>query len=186
MEKHKIYSFLGHRKIENIDVLKRKLFQIVKRLILDCNVRVFLFGSRSDFNTLCHCVVTTLKKKYPDIKKIIFTCKSESCILESDRQHWEQIFSRIHTQDVHFLAFDEEFEHKTKYAAGKARYVERNQSMIQNSDYCIFYYNENYLPPKRQYTKNSNGTYQPNSGTAIAYAYAKQKEKHIINLFQKE
>ena len=28
----------------------------------------------------------------------------------------------------------------------KASYVERNQAMINNSNYCVFYYDENYQP----------------------------------------
>ena len=30
--------------------------------------------------------------------------------------------------------------------AGKAAYVERNYEMINNSRYCICYYDENYMP----------------------------------------
>ncbi len=63
-------------------------------------------------------------------------------------------------------------KHKTKYDAGRASYVERNQAMINDSDFCIFYYNKNYIPKTK--TK---------SGTKIAYEYALRKKKNIINLF---
>ena len=56
--------------------------------------------------------------------------------------------------------------------------------MIDTSDYCVFYYDENYEPEIRKYTKRSIGYYQPKSGTAIAYAYAKRKKKFLINLVQ--
>ena len=56
--------------------------------------------------------------------------------------------------------------------------------MINDSDYCIFYYDENYRPKMRTYSKQSVLNYQPNSGTAIAYNYAKQKHKKIINLIK--
>ncbi len=36
----------------------------------------------------------------------------------------------------------------------------------------------------RKYSKRSIGYYQPKSGTALAYAYAKQKKKLIINVFE--
>lgn len=65
------------------------------------------------------------------------------------------------------LCVKEEIEYKTKYTSGRVSYVERNQAMINDSDYCIFYYDENY---------------QPKSGTALAYTYAKQKKKQIINI----
>ena len=55
--------------------------------------------------------------------------------------------------------------------------------MIETSDYCIFYYDENYEPEMRKYSRHSIGYYQPKSGTALAYTYAKQKKKHIINVF---
>jgi len=34
--------------------------------------------------------------------------------------------------------------------AGKASYVERNQEMINKSDFCVVYYDEKYLPPCRK------------------------------------
>lgn len=70
------------------------------------------------------------------------------------------------------LGFEEEFENKTKYKARKASYIERNYAMINDSDFCVFYYNEKYVP----LTKT-------NSGTKIAYDYAISKHKKVINLF---
>ena len=81
------------------------------------------------------------------------------------------------------LCVDEEFELKTKYTSGKASYVERNQAMIDNSDYCIFYYNENYKPKPRKQSKRDINYYQPKSGTFLAYKYAQKKKKEIINIF---
>lgn len=77
-----------------------------------------------------------------------------------------------------------EVEHKTKYTSGRASYVERNQAMINDSDFCIFYYDENYEPEMRKYPKRSIGFYQPKSGTKLAYDYAKQKRKILINMLQ--
>ena len=48
--------------------------------------------------------------------------------------------------------------------------------MIDESDYCIFYYNENYVP----ITKKQNQSKV--SGTKLAYEYAVKKNKHIINV----
>ena len=67
--------------------------------------------------------------------------------------------------------------------AGKASYVERNQEMINQSDYCIVYYDDNYLPPRRKNSRRDLTDYQPKSGTAIAYDYAVKKKKKIINVF---
>jgi len=184
MEKHKVCSFFGHRKIEITEELKQKVKEIIEDLIVNHNVLTFLFGSRSDFDYLCHLVVTELKEKYPNIKRIAYTCRSETCTLESERAHWEEVYSYFRKEKVTLLGVEEEVEHKTKYTSGRASYVERNQAMINDSDYCIFYYDENYQPEMRKYSKRSIGYYQPKSGTALAYAYAKQKRKTLINVVQ--
>lgn len=175
---NKVCCFFGHRKIE----ITEKLKETIEKLITECNVLTFLFGSRSEFNYLCYLIVSELKEKYPDIKRIAYTCKNETCVLESERQKWEEICSHITKQDLCLLVVDEEFEYETKYKSGKASYVERNQSMIDHSDYCVFYYDERYQPKIRKYSKQSIGYYQPKSGTKLAYNYAKQKRKIIINL----
>ena len=48
--------------------------------------------------------------------------------------------------------------------------------MIDGSDYCVFYYDENYKPPRRKYSKRSVGDYQPKSGTKVAFDYANQRK----------
>lgn len=55
--------------------------------------------------------------------------------------------------------------------------MERNADMIDKSDVCIFYYDENYLPPRRKNAKRAIADYQPKSGTKIAYDYAQTKKK---------
>ena len=177
-------SFFGHRKIELTEELKQKVKEVVENLIVNHNVLTFLFGSRSDFDYLCHLVVTELKDKYPNIKRIAYTCRSETCTLESERAHWEEVYSHFRKEKVTLLGVEEEVEHKTKYTSGRASYVERNQAMISDSDYCVFYYDENYQPEMRKFSKRSVGYYQPKSGTALAYAYARQKRKTLINLAQ--
>ena len=177
-------SFFGHRDIKITEELKQKVKKIVEDLIVYKNVSTFLFGSRSTFDSLCHLVVTELKVKYPNIKRIGYTCKSETCILESDRVKWEEIYSRLQKKEVNLLGVEEEYEHKTKYSAGRASYIERNFAMINDSDFCIFYYNDNYEPAIIRYPKQSIRYYKPKSGTAIAYNYAKQKRKILINITQ--
>ena len=54
--------------------------------------------------------------------------------------------------------------------AGKATYVERNCEMINNSRFCIVYYDAPHAPTNRK------------SGTKIALDYAIKKQKHIIVL----
>ena len=179
----KTCCFIGHRKIEKTDKLKTEIYEFIENLIVNENVKRFLFGSKSEFDYLCHSVVTELKGKYPEIKRIGYTCRSEAVILENEREKWEKLFSHFDNLEADLLGVEEEFEHKTKYSSGKASYVERNQAMINDSDYCLFYYNANYVPPQRKKGKDGLGYYQPKSGTAIAYNYAKRKKKIIKNFY---
>ena len=139
MEKHKTCSFIGHREIDENNKLKQKIKECIEDLIIKCNVQTFLFGSRSNFNNLCHEIVTELKEKYPSIKRICYTCKSEGCTLESEKREYEKLYSNFFRREVHLIAYEEEFEHKTKYTAGKASYIERNQAMISDSDFCVLF-----------------------------------------------
>ena len=184
MEKHKTCSFFGHRKIEETEELKTRVQSVIINLIENKGVEIFLFGSKSDFNSLCHVIITKLKEKYPLIQRRVYTCRSETCVLEKERAYWEKIYSQFEKGSVSLLEVEEEIEHKTKWTSGKAQYVERNQAMIDNSDFCIFYYNEEYKPPLRKHSRNALSTYQPKSGTKLAYEYALRKKKEIINLFE--
>ena len=176
-------SFFGHRNIKITQELKNNVKNVIKNLIIKHNVLIFLIGSRSNFNQLCHLIVTELKEEYPLIKRIAYTCKNETCILEKERKKWEEAYSFINKKETHLLGVESEYEFKTKYTAGKNCYIERNQAMINNSHYCIFYYNKDYKPEKRKASKQTISYYQPQSGTSIAYNYAKHKNKNIINVY---
>ena len=178
-----ICCFIGHRKIDLTKQLEEKTKKVIEDLIVNKNVATFLFGSKSEFDSLCHRLVSNLKEKYPHIKRIAYTCRSESCILESEKQKWEEIYSKFFKQKVKLFCYDEEFEHRTKYTSGRASYVERNMAMIDRSNYCVFYYDESYKPPAKKEIKHGERFCQQMSGTAIAYKYASRKKKYIINIF---
>ena len=183
---HKSCSFFGHRKINVSDELEQKLKGIIEDLIINHNVSTFLFGSKSEFNNLCHKIVSHLKEIYPNIRRIAYTCKNETCIISNEIEKWEKIYSNLNNynnDNVYLLVVEEEYNYKTKYTSGKASYLERNQEMIDNSDYCVFYFDENYKPNKRKISKTNNNFYQPKSGTALAWTYSNTKEKSIINTF---
>ena len=180
----KTCCFIGHRKIEITEKLVLTIRNIIQRLIKDEKVNTFAFGSRSEFNDLCYGIVTELKKEFSGLERVYMTCRSETCILENERQELEKIYSNVLKREVHFHGYEKEIQHKTKYISGRASYIERNQALIDMSDFCIFYFDKNYLPPKRKISKRFVCLYQSNSGTAIAYKYAKQKKKHIINVFE--
>ena len=168
IDKEKSCCFFGHRRIDETAELKNNLYEIIENLIANENIDTFLFGSKSQFDDLCHKTVTELKEKYPHIKRIY---------VRSAYQYipdWYEKSLLENNEDTYFP------EHMEK--AGKASYVERNQEMINKSDFCVIYYDENYLPPKRRNSKRDLMDYQPKSGTAVAYDYAVKKKKKIINL----
>ena len=173
----KACSLFGHRDTEQTEELKQKVKETVERLIVEEEVDTFLFGSRSKFDDLCLFVVTQLKGKYPNIKRV-YVWSQYPCI------------DKLYT-DYLLEYYDDTIIPNRVEKAGKASYLERNQEMINASDFCVFYYNPSYLPPKRKYSKRDISEYQPKSGTRLAWGYAAQK-KHggkditIINFYQSE
>lgn len=182
----KTCSFIGHRKIDETEDLKSRLQNLIEGLILD-GFDTFSFGSKSDFNTLCHGVVTNLRKKYPRIKRVVYPVKSEGVILEKDKERLEKIYFNVVKKEIDFLAYEEGELNDKLLKSGKASYVERNRLMIDESDFCVFYYDQSYRPERKLYSKKSvNGLYtSQNSGTALAYSYAVSKNKPLINVFTK-
>lgn len=148
--------FLGHRTINETEELKSKLIEIIEKLIIDEKVDTFLFGSKSQFNSLCLELVTEIKVKYPHIKRIYVRAE----------------YPNIDEQYTNYLL---EFFEDTYYPehirnSGKVAYVERNYEMINKSHYCIVYYDEQNAPTTRK------------SGTKIALDYAIKKGKQITVL----
>ena len=167
---NKVCCFFGHRKIDKTLELKERLLSEIENLITNENVTKFLFGSKSQFDDYCYEIVSELKEKHSHIKRVY---------VRSDNQHipdWYEDSLLEHYEETYFP------EHMAK--AGRASYVERNQEMINKSDACICYYDENYLPPKRKNSRRDLFDYQPKSGTAVAYEYALKKKVKIINVFK--
>ncbi len=169
-EKLRCCCFFGHRKIEETDELKNTVFSVVEDLITNENVDTFLFGSKSDFDGFCQKVVTQLKETYPHIQRIYVRAEFPY-INDSYRKY---LLER----------FEDTYYPEKKVAAGKAAYVERNYEMINKSNYCVVYYDENYAPPRRRNSHRALTDYQPKSGTKLAYDYAVRKNCKIINVFQ--
>ena len=154
--KEKTCCFFGHREINETEVLKTKLMEIIEKLIVDENVDTFLFGSKSQFNSLCLELVTELKEKYPHIKRIYVRAE----------------YPDINEQYTNYLleSYEDTYYPEHIRSSGRAAYVERNYEMIDNSHFCIVYYDESNAPTTRK------------SGTKIALDYALKKQKHIIAL----
>ena len=161
-------TFFGHRKIEDAENLKDKVYEVAENLILNHKVKTFLFGSKSEFNSLCENALSELKEKYPDIKRIYI--RAEYPYISGNYEKYL------------LKSFEETYFPNNAINSGKAVYVERNKEMIDKSDFCIFYYKEDYKPQERKHSKSDLSSYQPKSGTKLAYDYALKKNKKIINI----
>lgn len=133
---------------------------------------------------LCHFVLKSLLKLkliYPYIRRIAYTCRHETCTLECEKETWLKRYSYANN-NFRLQTVDEEILYPHREKTSKSSYIQRNFAMIDASNYCVFYYNDQYKPPKRKLNKRTLSTYQPNSGTKLAYNYAKRKNVVIINV----
>lgn len=156
--------FFGHRNIDVSTELEEKLCSIIEKLILDYDVNTFLFGSKSEFNSLCHDAVSELQEKYPYLKRIYVRA--------------EFPYISEHYKSYLFQWYEETYYPEKILHAGRNVYIKRNYEMVDRSQFCVVYFDEAYTPRKRG---KSTGT---KSGTKLAYDYAIRKNKTVINLFE--
>ena len=158
MKKNQTCCFFGHRKINETTELKNKLNKVIEDLIINKKVDTFLFGSKSEFNDLCLSTVTKLKVESPYIKRVY---------VRAEYQYIDENYKNYLLE-----SYEETYYPQKIINAGKAAYVERNYEMTDKSSFCVMYYDESYLPNR----KNKK------SGTKIAYEHAMQKGNEIINV----
>ena len=173
MSIEKTVCFFGHRKISVTDDLKSRLHNEIENLITADGIDIFLFGSKSQFDDLCYQIVSDLKSKYPNIKRIYVRAEFERIDGEGSRAYREGLLE----------CYEDTYYPECVSGAGKAIYVKRNCHMIDKSSVCVVFYDENYLPARRKQSRRDLFDYQPASGTGIAYQYAVKKKKKIINIF---
>lgn len=130
------------------------MYSIIKNLITAHNISVFIFGSKSEFNSLCYEVVTEIKQLYPYIKRVYV--RAEYPVIDDD-------YKKHLLGKYEYTYFPEKL-----LGATKAVYVKRNYEMINSCDYCVFFFDEAYSTKKRK------------SGTKIALDYAVKQNKKIF------
>ena len=154
--KNKTCCFFGHRTINETEELKSRLIEIIEKLIVEKSVDTFLFGSKSRFNNLCLETVTEIKEKYPYIKRVYV------------RAEYPDISE--HYKNYLLESYEDTYYPEKILNSGRASYVERNYEMIDNSHYCVVYYDKQGVPTTRK------------SGTKTALDYAIKKRKNIISV----
>ncbi len=145
---------LGHRTINETMNLRTQLSEAIESLIVDKGVNTFLFGSKSQFNDLCYDLISQTKKQHPHIRRIYI--RAEFPIIDDSYRAY--LLERYE---------DTIFPEKLKNT-GRSIYVQRNYEMINQSRYCLVYYDEAYAPAKRK------------SGTKIALDYAIKQNREIM------
>ena len=161
--------FIGHRKIPVTAELKNKLYEVIEDLILKKNIDTFLFGSKSEFDSLCLAAVTRAKKKYPRIKRIYV--RAEYPYISDDYKNYL------------LKDYDDTYYPTKIICSGRAVYIRRNRDMIDKSCICVVYCDPDYTSSARKIPdKGSGPARQAGSGTKTACFYAERKGKTVINL----
>ncbi len=156
MNKSHTCCIFGHRTITESEELKTSFYNIIEKMILHENVDTFLFGSKSRFNDFCLDLVTKMKEKYPHIKRIYVRA--------------EYPYISENYKNYLLESYEDTYYPEKIIGAGRAVYIKRNYEMINNSDFCIVYYDEQNAPANRK------------SGTGIALDYAIKKGKCVMKL----
>lgn len=106
-------AVIGHRKINKTQDFVNKLTEIIVNLIENEGADSFLFGSRSEFDDLCYDIVTELRYKYPQIKRVYERAeygKIDQDYLKTVLKYYEDTF----------------YSYKVE-SSGKLAYVTRNE-----------------------------------------------------------
>lgn len=171
----KVCCFIGHRNVKRTVELREKITNTVRWLITEKEVDQFLFGSKSNFDDFCQEILKELRMEYSHIRRV----------------YVRTYYPELGEPYIGYILrdFEDTYMPECIENAGVARYVERNQEMINASDYCIFYYDPQYQPPKRKYSKHGVGEYQPKSGTKVAFDYANRRKRGgkniiLINIYE--
>ncbi len=110
--KDKTCCFFGHRKINESKELKSKLVEIIENLIGEKQVDTFLFGSKSQFNSLCQEIVTEIKEKYPHIKRVYVRA--------------EYPYISEYYKNYLLVSYEDTYYPEKIMNLGRASYIERN------------------------------------------------------------
>lgn len=152
-------GIIGHRNLKGKGIVELRFLNVVQNKFPTDEELQFNFGSNSEFDTLIWKIVSKAQEDGENVTLVNFACGSEKPLLKDNKKEAQRWFDQV--------VFPENAKN-----CGRRVYIERNKALIDASDVMLFYFDENYSPAFS------------NSGTRIAYEYAKSKNKKIINLFK--
>ncbi len=141
-----IWKIISHAKnIDDVEQVYKDTFTVIENLITKENVATFYFGGQSDFDDICHEIVTKLQLTRPHIKRICIPCRHESVIFKHEKEEIDRRYNNFFKREYNVKDFDEQIRLDNVILAGNWAYSQRNKEMINRSNICVLYYNENYL-----------------------------------------
>ena len=162
--------FIGHRKLD-LKFPKEHLYNLIKYLIINVGIRNFLFGSNSEFNDLCHQIVTSFKEIYPNIVRTNYPLSQNARVTPTGKLELEQTLKKLYKKIFYICDYDN-FATATN-SNGSFAYIKRNFFMIENANLVVVYL--------RDIKSKNNKTGQiTNSGTKLAVDFAIKLKKDII------
>ena len=164
-------------KLTNDEMKNLELF--IEKLIIKIGVTVFLFGTNSEFTDICYDIISKKQERFKSIIRVLYPCRENEGIKKCEKEQYQKLYSRLFKKDITVQDYDEIIDMRHIFNAGKSVYYQRNVKMVDECDCSLFYYQNDYKPPKRKYSKNSI-FYQPKSGTKLILDYAVKKKKKIF------
>ena len=76
--KSKSCCIIGHRKVEEPEIVKENIQRAIHELI-NTGVDTFIFGDHSQFDTLCHEIVTQARLTYPYVRRVHYRKRDSVC-----------------------------------------------------------------------------------------------------------
>ena len=162
--------FIGHRKLD-LQFSKEHLYNLIKHLIINVGVKNFLFGSNSEFNDLCHQIVTSFKEIYPDIIRTNYPLSQNARVTPTDKLELEQTLKKLYKKNFYICDYDN-FATVTN-SKGSFAYIKRNFFMIENANLVVAYLRDIK-------SKNNKTSRITNSGTKLAVDFAIKLKKDVI------
>lgn len=156
IDKSKACCFTGHRIVGKDDFSYDRLIGYIKGLYKIKGVDTFICGGAIGFDTVAGEAVLEVKKEIPELRLVLFLpCKNQDARWNSaDKKRYGNILKSADYVDCP----------DTEYKDGVMK--ARNYKMVDNSSYCICYFNGKFA-----------------SGTGQTVRYAQKSGKPVYNCY---
>ena len=127
----KICSLFGHRKLNVTAELEGKIENQIVYAIKKLNIDTFYLGNNGNFDFVCAKILANLKMKYTFIKSFLILPYLTKKYTNFEKEYMKKIFNSTIYPPLETVL--------PKFAI-----LKRNEWMVNNSDYIIFYVEHNW------------------------------------------